>query len=58
MNLAARIAAQAAAGEILVAGVVAARLDVAGIPLVGVRQGSFKGIAAPIELLQIAIDAH
>lgn len=56
VNLAARIAGQALAGELLVGGPVATRLEQAGIPILGVRQATLKGIAEPIPLLEIRTD--
>jgi adenylate cyclase len=53
VNLAARIAGQAGAGEVLVAGAVTERLDPAGIGWVDAGEARLKGLAEPVRLARV-----
>ena len=53
VNLAARIAGQAQAGEILTSADAMQRLDEAGIRSVDAGEAALKGIGAPVRLLRI-----
>jgi len=53
VNLAARIAGHAGAGELLVASAVTAHLDPAGIGWVDVGDATLKGLAEPVRLARI-----
>ena len=53
VNLAARIAGHAGAGELLVASAVTARLDPAGIGWVDAGEARLKGLAEPVRLARI-----
>ena len=55
VNLAARIAAQAQAGEILVDAALADRLDVVGIHLVDLGEAKLKGLVEPVRLARISV---
>ena len=55
VNLAARIAGQASAGELLVAGAVTERLEFAAIDWVDVGDADLKGLAEPVRLARITL---